>query len=120
MGYLAYIFSLFYDIANIVKIPIPISESLIIHLSIFNILIGCIVLGIIVWFVCKLLNFESNYAFHLLGREQDNVLYQTDNIEFKQTPKDISFRTRSGDYLNKRRSGDTRRKGDATRSSLYN
>lgn len=117
MGYITYIFDLFFKIATNIIIPIPISPKHVVHLSIFSILIGLIVLGLIIWFVTKLLNinsrllnFEFNYALHLLGREQDSVLNLNDNVKFKQIPKNVNFKTRSSDYANKHQAANIKRK----------
>lgn len=72
MGYLSYIFNLFFYTANKIKIPIPISHNLVIHISIFNIFIGLMFLCMILWFIRKLLNFEINWSFSHFGRFQDN------------------------------------------------
>lgn len=87
MGYLKYIFDLFYNIANTIKIPIPISENVIIQLSIFSILVGCIVLGSIIWFIARFSNFELNWAFGQLGRSQSES-FKTNNS--KSTDKEYS------------------------------
>ncbi len=87
MGYLAYIFDMFFNIATSIKIPIPISEKLTIHLSIFSILIGIIVLGIIIWFITRLLNFEINWSFSQLGQAQNNN-FKSNNKYNKSTDKE--------------------------------
>lgn len=72
MGYVAYIFNMFFYTALTIKIPIPISKDLVINISIFSLLIGSVVLGLIVWFILKLLNYEINWSFSHFGRFQDN------------------------------------------------
>lgn len=118
MGYIAYIFDLFFKIATTIKIPIPISEKQVFHLSIYSILIGLIVLGLIIWFISKLLNYEINWSFKQLGHAQNNDF--RNEKESNQAPNNISNRTRKGDQINKISNSSRIRKGDVRRKELYN
>ena len=85
MGYLAYIFSMFLDIANKIKIPIPISQNFVMNLSISSILFGLIILGLIIYFIARLLQFEINWSFKRLGYAQTNNFKTTTKSDGKSS-----------------------------------
>lgn len=61
MSYLTYLFTLIYDIMVSISIPIPIYIGAApVYLSIYTIIMGMISLGIMVYFVSKLLGIEVN------------------------------------------------------------
>lgn len=98
MSYLGYLFNNIYVISNTIKIPIPISPEKVYFLSIYSILMGILVLSLIVYFIFRLLNFELNYSFHVLGRKQDDAInYDTQKSSIPNIQRSGAPRVRKGD-----------------------
>lgn len=98
MSYLSYIFNSFYYIATTIVIPIPISSNKIFYLTVFQIFIGLVVLGLIIYFILRLLNFEIGFVFNLLSRRQnDSINYDTQKSNAPNRQRSGAPRARKGD-----------------------
>lgn len=61
MIYLTYIFNLVYNTMNKIVVPIPFSDDIIFHLSIFSIFCGILCFSILFYFIKELVGFEFNF-----------------------------------------------------------
>lgn len=82
MSYLSYLLSLIYEYSNAIVLPIPVSPGKYIEFSIFNLFIGFLILSVIIWFICRLLDFEISFMWHNIGKLQDNNFHGYDRVNY--------------------------------------
>lgn len=78
MSYFSYLLSTIFKFSNDIKIPIPYAPGKLFNFSIFDLFVGFLILSVIIWFICRLIDFEISYFFHSLVRLQDNNFHGYD------------------------------------------